>query len=55
MHLHSVVHDNGNLDVYDFFDPAATFSLNAELEASVVNRLKEGNSDRLFMLPRNFK
>lgn len=48
-----MVCENGNLDVYAFCDPGACFTLNNDFEANIVNRLKEGNPDRLFLMPHN--
>ncbi|KAK1397374.1 hypothetical protein POM88_007237 [Heracleum sosnowskyi] len=52
-YLHSKVHENDNLDLFAFCDPGATFTLNNEFEAYLFNHLKEGNPDRLFLLPHN--
>ncbi|KAK1383971.1 hypothetical protein POM88_021706 [Heracleum sosnowskyi] len=52
-YLHSKVHENDNLDLFAFCDPGATFTLNSEFEAYLFNHLKEGNPDRLFLLPHN--
>lgn len=51
--LHVVVSENNNLDLFAFVDPGATFTLNSEFETYLVNRLKEGNPDRLFLMPHN--
>lgn len=44
-----MVRASDNLDTFGFCDPGFTFSVNKELEAYIVNRLKEGNPDRLFL------
>ncbi|KAL8112149.1 hypothetical protein AgCh_019735 [Apium graveolens] len=38
---------------FAFIDPGSTYYLNAKFETYIVNRLKEGNPDRLFFLPHN--
>lgn len=43
------------LETFGFFDPGATYRINADFEAYVVKRLKEGNVDRVFFLPHNHK
>lgn len=52
-YLHTLVQKNEDLEVYAFCDPGATFALNKDFESYVVNRLKEGNPDRLFLMPHN--
>ena len=54
-YLHSKVHENENLHLFAFYDPGASFTLNKEFENYLVNRFKEGNPDRLFLLPHNTK
>lgn len=54
-YLHSVVRENDNMEQFAFCDPGATFTLNSDFEANLVSRFKEGNPDRLFLLPHNSK
>ncbi|XP_063947027.1 uncharacterized protein LOC135151763 [Daucus carota subsp. sativus] len=39
--------------MYAFCDPATIFTNSTDIERNLVNRLKEGNPDRLFLLPYN--
>ena len=50
-----MVRDNENWEMYDFCDPAAIFTNSRDIQTNLVNRLKEGNPDRLFLLPYNTK
>ncbi|KAL8123265.1 hypothetical protein AgCh_011296 [Apium graveolens] len=53
-YLHSEMSERPELaDTFAFIDPGSTYYLNAEFETYIVNRLKEGNPDRLFFLPHN--
>ena len=52
-YLHTVVSENGDLDLFAFCDPGVKFSLNKVFESYIINRLKEGNVDRVFLLPHN--
>ncbi|XP_074336394.1 uncharacterized protein LOC141673543 [Apium graveolens] len=52
-YLHSVVIGNNNHELFAFFDPGATFTVNDDFENNLVNRLKEGNPGRLFLMPHN--
>ncbi|KAL1826336.1 hypothetical protein ACET3Z_004748 [Daucus carota] len=52
-YLHTVVRDNDELEMYAFCDPATIFTNSTDIERNLVNRLKEGNPDRLFLLPYN--
>lgn len=52
-----MVRASENLDSFVFCDPGFTFtfSVNKDLEDYIVKRLKEGNPDRLFLMPHNNK
>ncbi|KAL8107917.1 hypothetical protein AgCh_024353 [Apium graveolens] len=52
-YLHSVVIGNNNHELFAFCDPGATFTVNDDFENNLVNRLKEGNPGRLFLMPHN--
>ncbi|KAL8105111.1 hypothetical protein AgCh_029053 [Apium graveolens] len=53
-YLHSEISERPELaETFAFIDPGSTYYLNAEFETYIVNRLKEGNLDRLFFLPHN--
>ncbi|KAL6578540.1 hypothetical protein OROMI_008756 [Orobanche minor] len=52
-YLHSVVHENENLDMFAFCDPGVAFNPDSRFETYLINRMKEGNPDRLFFLPVN--
>ncbi|KAL8132351.1 hypothetical protein AgCh_008009 [Apium graveolens] len=52
-YLHGVVLANNDLDMFAFFDPGATFTLNKEFERYFVQRLTDG-CDRVFLMPYNF-
>ncbi|KAK1401654.1 hypothetical protein POM88_001259 [Heracleum sosnowskyi] len=55
-HLHTETSQRPELaETFAFIDPGSTFNLNGDFEAYIVNRLKEGNPDRLFFLPHNQK
>ncbi|KAL8135275.1 hypothetical protein AgCh_010075 [Apium graveolens] len=55
-YLHSEISERPELaKTFAFIDPGSTYYLNAEFETYIVNRLKEGNPDRLFFLPHNQK
>lgn len=56
-HLHTEISQRQELaETFAFIDPGSTYYLNAgNFEAYIVNRLKEGNPDRLFFLPHNQK
>lgn len=51
MHLHTMIRESGKLETFYFFDPVATFQLNDDFNLYVVNRMREGNVDRIFFLP----
>ncbi|KAK1404627.1 hypothetical protein POM88_004232 [Heracleum sosnowskyi] len=51
MHLHTMIRESGKLETFYFFDPVATFQLNDDFKLYVVNRMREGNVDRIFFLP----
>ncbi|XP_074327087.1 uncharacterized protein LOC141665029 [Apium graveolens] len=40
-------------ETFVFIDPGSTYHVNANFEAYILNRLTEGNPDRLFFLPHN--
>ena len=50
-----MVRDNDELEMYAFCDPATIFTNSTDIERNLVNRLKEGNPDWLFLLPYNTK
>lgn len=50
-----MVRENDNLEQFAFCDPGASFTVNSDFEATLVRRLKEGNPDRLFLMPHNSK
>ncbi|XP_074356488.1 uncharacterized protein LOC141696210 [Apium graveolens] len=53
-YLHSEMSERPELaETFAFIDPGSTYYLNAEFETYIMNRLKEGNPDRLFFLPHN--
>ncbi|KAK1378991.1 hypothetical protein POM88_025735 [Heracleum sosnowskyi] len=52
-YLHNVMREKKLLDYFGFFDLSATFTLNADFEALVVRRLKEGNPNRVFFMPHH--
>ncbi|KAL6582610.1 hypothetical protein OROMI_004688 [Orobanche minor] len=52
-YLHSVVHENENLDMFAFCDPGVAFNPDNRFETYLINRMKGGNPDRLFFLPVN--
>lgn len=53
-HLHAQITEQPEqAETFAFIDPGSTYNLNADFEACIVNRLKEGNPDRLFFLPHN--
>ncbi|KAK1368206.1 hypothetical protein POM88_034298 [Heracleum sosnowskyi] len=52
-YLHNVMREKKLLDYFGFFDPSATFTLNADFEALVVRRLNEGNPNRVFFMPHH--
>ncbi|KAK1390153.1 hypothetical protein POM88_018331 [Heracleum sosnowskyi] len=52
-YLHNVMREKKLLDYFGFFDPSATFTLNANFEDLVVRRLKEGNPNRVFFMPHH--
>ncbi|KAL8103440.1 hypothetical protein AgCh_027861 [Apium graveolens] len=55
-YLHSEMSERPELvETFAFIDLGSTSYLNAEFETYIVNRLKEGNADRLFFLPHNQK
>lgn len=54
-YLHNVLRKKNKLDYFGFIDPSASFTPNAEFEAALVRRLKEGNPDRVFFMPHNEK
>ncbi|KAL8091616.1 hypothetical protein AgCh_034029 [Apium graveolens] len=56
MYLHSEMSERPELaEKFAFIDPGSTYYLNTEFETYIMNRLKEGNPDRLFFLPHNQK
>ncbi|XP_074347478.1 uncharacterized protein LOC141686337 [Apium graveolens] len=53
-HLHSEIREIPELEeTFTFIDPGSTYHVNADFEAYILNRLREGNPDRLFFLPHN--
>lgn len=54
-YLHNVACENGNVGLFGFIDPGATFPISIEFTAYLVNRFKEGDPDRLFIMPHNTK
>ena len=51
-----MVRENGTKDQFDFRDPGASVNLmNNSFEDYLVNRFKEGNPARLFLIPHNSK
>ena len=55
-HLHNEISEQQTLaETFVFIDPGSTYHLNANFEKYIVERLKEGNPDRLFFWPHNQK
>ena len=53
-HLHAEISEKPELaETFAFIDPGSTYKLNHDFEAYIVDRLKEGNPDRLFFMPHN--
>ncbi|KAL1802755.1 hypothetical protein ACET3Z_031402 [Daucus carota] len=53
-HLHNEISEQQTLvETFAFVDPGSTYHLNANFEKYIVERLKEGNPDRLFFWPHN--
>ena len=51
-----MVRENGTKDQFAFCDPGASLNLmNNSFEDNLVNRFKEGNPDRLFLIPHHSK
>jgi hypothetical protein len=48
-----VVCENNNTEQFAFCHPGASFNPNMHFEDSLVARFKEGNPDRLFLMPHN--
>lgn len=46
-----MVSKNIDLDLFVFCDPGATFTFNKDFESYIVNRLKEGNANHVFLMP----
>ncbi|XP_040363874.1 uncharacterized protein LOC121049788 [Rosa chinensis] len=53
-HLHEVVTEREEFDNFAFLDPAATYNCErSDFGSYLVNRLKEGKTDRIFFMPYN--
>ncbi|KAM5584863.1 hypothetical protein ABKV19_004299, partial [Rosa sericea] len=53
-HLHEVVTKRNEFDTFAFIDPAATYNCErSDFGSYLVNRLKEGKTDRIFFMPYN--
>ena len=50
-----MIRKNQKLETFAFFDPGDTFKLNDGFKHYVVNRLMEGNVDRILFMPHNHK
>ena len=47
--------DIDDVVLYEFFDPAVTFKLNADFESYVGSRLRKGNLNHIYFMPHNHK
>lgn len=55
-HLHAEISESPQLaETFAFVDPGSSFCMNADFENCILNRLREGNPDRLFFIPHNQK
>ena len=57
-HLHGTIkndRDNDDVFLYEFFDPAITFNLNADIQSYVGSRLRKGNLNHIYFMPHNHK
>lgn len=53
-HLHEILEVKNLQETFGFIDPTMTFKHESpDVERFIVNRLKEGKSDRIFLMPHN--